>query len=257
MHGSAEPAARPVRSVPEDMSKRLIVALDVPTSARALSTVTRLDGIVSFYKIGYWLMFAEGTDRLITDLIANGNDVFLDFKIYDIPETAKQGVARAKDRGVKFVTVHGDEEIMRAAVAGKGDAEYPKIFTITVLTSMDDDDLREMGYRLTVKQLIELRVRKSLECGCDGIIASAADNPNEIRSLVRNEGLLIATPAIRLPGAPSNDQKRQATPHDAIRDGADYLVVGRPIINAPDPAAAARMIIADMERGAESARRKA
>lgn len=239
-----------VRDIPANMAERLIVALDVSSPDDAKELIKKLDGIVSFYKIGLWLLFAEGTDKLIDDLVKSGKNVFLDYKMFDIGETVRKGVTRAKDRGIKFVTVHGDDEIMRAAVEGKGDCDFLKIFTITVLTSMNDADLREMGYRLTVKELIELRVRKSLECRCDGIIASAADNPNEIRQLVDSQGLLIATPGIRPHGSQADDHKRSATPTQAIRDGADYLVIGRPIIESTDPASMAHKIIEEMKLGA-------
>jgi orotidine-5'-phosphate decarboxylase len=202
-----------------------------------------------FFKIGLWLLFADGTDRLIDRLIKENKNVFLDYKMFDIPETVKEGVARARDRGIKFVTVHGNPEIMSAAVAGKDKDERLKIFAITVLTSMDDDDLQEMGYSITVRELIELRVRKALECRCDGIIASARDRPDEIRRLFNSPGLLIATPGIRRPGKPVHDHKRSTTPTEAIRDGADYLVVGRDITEEADPASAALDIIRQMEEG--------
>jgi orotidine-5'-phosphate decarboxylase len=255
MHGTPNPATVSIRTaaiardIPTNMAERLIVALDVPSPDDAKELIKQLEGIVSFYKIGLWLLFAEGTDKLIDELIKSGKNVFLDYKMFDIGETVRKGISRAKDRGIKFVTVHGDDEIMKAAVEGKGDCNFLKIFTITVLTSMDDADLKEMGYRLTVKELIELRVRKSLECGCDGIISSAADKPNEIRQLVHNQGLLIATPGIRPVGFKSNDHKRPAIPTQAIRDGADYLVIGRPIIESQDPASMARTVIKEMELG--------
>jgi orotidine-5'-phosphate decarboxylase len=160
-----------------------------------------------------------------------------------------RGVERARERGIKFVTVHGDNEIIQAAVEGKGSSDFLKIFTITVLTSMDDSDLFEMGYRLTVKELIELRVRKSLQYGSDGIIASAADNPNEIRKLVQNQKLLIATPGVRPEGTASDDHKRLASPSQAIRDGADYIIMGRPILAHPDPRSQAMQVIKQMESG--------
>jgi orotidine-5'-phosphate decarboxylase len=242
-----------MRDVPENMADRLIVALDVRRPSEARELVHKLDGIVSFFKIGLWLLFAEGTDALIDALIAQRKNVFLDYKMFDIGETVKEGVSRARERGVKFVTVHGDPEIMRAAVEGKAGSDFLKIFTITVLTSMNDSDLREMGYAMTVKELIELRVRKSLESGCDGIIASAADKPSEIRQLFKSEGLLIATPGVRPAGMSLDDHKRPATPYEAIRDGADYIVMGRPIVQHPDPAAQARSVIDEMKRGLAAA----
>lgn len=238
-----------VRDVPEAMADRLIVALDVTTVEDAAALVARLDGIVSFFKIGLWLLFAPGTERFIDGLIAQGKRVFLDAKMYDIGETVRQGVARATERGVSFVTVHGDPEIMRAAVAGKGGPTRTKVFAISVLTSQNDASVAEMGYGVPVSELIRLRVHQAVECGCDGVIASAADDPNAIRAMARAENLLIATPGIREPGGDVHDQKRVATPAQAIARGADYLVVGRPISQAEDPAAAARRIVADMERG--------
>lgn len=231
------------------MADRLIVALDVPTIEAATRLVAELDGIVSFFKIGWWLLFAPGAETFIDGLIAHGKRVFLDAKMYDIGETVRQGVARATERGVSLVTVHGDPDIMRAAVAGKAGSTRTKIFAISVLTSLNDAALRDMGYALPVAELIGLRVRQAVECGCDGIIASAADDPNAIRAVAGAERLLIATPGIREPGGAVHDQKRVATPAQAITRGADYLVVGRPITQADNPAAAARRIVQDMQRG--------
>jgi orotidine-5'-phosphate decarboxylase len=238
-----------MREVPERMADRLIVALDVPTPDEAEAMVDRLDDVVSFYKIGFWLLFKSGTDQLIDRLIKRGKNVFLDYKMFDIPETVNKGVLSARDRGIKFVTVHGDDEIIQAAVSAKGTSDFLKIFTITVLTSLDDAALHAMGYRLTVKELIKLRVKKSTESGADGIIASAADNPDEIRRLVDSDRLLIATPGVRPSGSSTDDHKRHATPADAIKGGADYIILGRPILYAPDPRAQAESVIQDMERG--------
>jgi orotidine-5'-phosphate decarboxylase len=237
------------RDIPAAMADRLIVALDVPTTVGATRLAQRLDGIVSFFKIGLWLLFAPGAERLIDDLIAQGKRIFLDAKMYDIGETVRQGVARAAERGVSLVTVHGDPEIMRAAVAGKVGSARTKVFAISVLTSLADAAVQEMGYALPVAELIGLRVRQAVACGCDGIIASANDDPGAIRRMARAEHLLIATPGIREPGGAVDDHKRHATPAQAIARGADYLVVGRPITKSDDPAAAARRIIAEMERG--------
>ena len=252
MDGSMLPSLVKDRDVPDRIADRLIVALDVETSEQASEMVKRLDGIVSFFKIGMWLFAAEGTEKLIDDLIASNKRVFLDYKMFDIGETVKQGVARARDRGVDFVTVHGDEEIMKAAVEGKDDSSRLKIFSITVLTSLNNERLFEMGYRLTVKDLIELRVRKSLQCGCDGIIASAHDNPDEIRRLVNSPGLLIATPGVRFEGSNVDDHQRIATPKQAMERGADYLVIGRPIIRSDNPSLAAERVIDEMQLGASS-----
>src|ERR1700722_20784169 len=158
---------RMARAVPATTAERLIVALDVPTIDGAVRLVGQLDGIVSFFKIGLWLLFAPGAERLIDGLIGQGKRVFLDAKMYDIGETVRQGVARAAERGVSLVTVHGDPEIMRAAVAGKGASPRTKVFAISVLTSLDDSAAREMGYALPVSELIQLRVRQAVACGCD------------------------------------------------------------------------------------------
>jgi orotidine-5'-phosphate decarboxylase len=239
-----------MRDVPARMADRLIVALDVSSPSQAEALVNKLDGVVSFFKIGLWLLFAEGTDALIDKLVRDGKNIFLDYKMFDIAETVSRGVERARDRGIKFVTVHGYRDIIEAAVRAKGSSDFLKVFTITVLTSMNQSDLEDMGYNgITVKELIELRVRTAITYGSDGIIASAADNPNEIRRIVKNGRLLIATPGVRMEGTSTDDHKRSSTPTEAIRDGADYIIVGRPILAAPDPRVQAQEIIRQMEAG--------
>jgi orotidine-5'-phosphate decarboxylase len=237
-----------LRRVPANIEERLIVALDVPTIAEARLLVQKLDGIVSFFKIGLWLLYASGVDALIDDLLGAGKRVFLDSKMFDIGETVKQGVARAASRNVSILTVHGDRDIMRAAVEGKGQSPL-QIFAITALTSLDDSGLRELGYLVSVEELIAQRVQNAVASGIDGVIASAQDDPNRIRTIAGSQDLLIATPGIRLPGAALDDHKRSGNPAQAIRDGADYLVVGRPIIKDADPAKQAQLIIAEMRRG--------
>jgi orotidine-5'-phosphate decarboxylase len=245
----ALPAATNPRALPAAMDDRLIVALDVPTIAAAREMVARLDGVVSFFKVGLWLAFAEGVDGLLHSLISSGKRVFLDAKMYDIGRTVEEGVARAADRGISILTVHGDARIMEAAVKGKRASDL-KIFAISVLTSLDDAGLKEMGYALTAAELIHLRARHAVRFGCDGMIASAADDPNELRRIAGSDRLLIGTPGIRGADEPSDDHARLATPRAAIERGSDYLVVGRPIIAHADPAARARRIIAEMEAGA-------
>jgi len=236
-----------LRDVPAAMSDRLIVGLDVPTVAEAREMVDRLDGVVSFFKVGLWLLFAPGAEALIDrDLIGRGKRVFLDAKMYDIGETVRQGVRRAAERGVSIVTVHGDDEIMRAAADGRGGSAITKVFAISVLTSLDDAGLKAMGYALDAQTLIRQRAGAAVACGCDGLIASARDIPNALRLAAGSDELLIATPGIRPAGAGVDDHKRSATPAQAIRDGADYLVVARPVIAATDPLAAARAIISEM-----------
>ena len=233
-----------------DISDRLIVALDVPSPTEARTVVEELEGLVSFYKIGFWLLFKPGTDALIDWLVASGHRVFIDYKLYDIGETVRMAVHALAQRGVSLVTVHGDPAIMRAAIDGRGDSAL-KIFAISVLTSLDDAAVAEMGYAHGVKDLIALRVKQAVACGLDGIIASPHDNPAELRALGGNPKLLIGTPGIRPRGTTTDDHARHATPGEAIARGADYLVVGRPILNAPSGRRAmASAIIADMQAGA-------
>ena len=227
---------------------RLIVALDVPDLDSARALVARLGPSVSFYKVGMWLFFQRGVDGLIDDLIASGKRVFLDYKMYDIGETVRRGVQAAAVRGISIVTVHGDPDMLRAAVEGRGDSAL-QVFAISVLTSQDDAALHAMGYDRPLQEIIDLRVRHAAEAGCDGVIASAADDPAAIRRRSGRPDLLVGTPGIRLAGADHHDQKRAATPDAAIARGADYLVVGRPITAATDPAGAASQIIALMEQG--------
>lgn len=234
------------RNLPTNMADRLIVALDVPTVAQARALVARLDGVVSFYKIGMWLLYAPGTEAFIDSLIAAGKRVFLDAKMHDIGETVRAGAHAAAERGISFMTIHAERQVIQAAMQGKGDFAL-KILAVTVLTSLSDDDLAAAGYTLSVPQLVAKRVADVAELGGDGIIASGQDDPNAIRAQAGAPNLLVVTPGIRPPGADPGDQKRIATPAAAIARGADYLVVGRPILAAPDPAAAARAIIADME----------
>src|ERR1700751_1464797 len=150
------------REVPERIEDRLIVALDVPSIGEARDLVGELQGMVSFFKVGLWLQFTAGFDGLVDELIKRGKKIFLDAKMFDIGETVRQGVARAAERGVTFVTVHGDGEIMKAAVEGKG-GSCLKIFAITVLTSVDQDGLCDLGYLCGVEELIRLRVERAIE----------------------------------------------------------------------------------------------
>ena len=245
------PSQATFRALPARMADRLIVALDVPGVDRARDLLARLDGAASFFKLGYWLAFAEGVDRLIADLTRDGRRLFLDAKFHDIGQTVQEGVARAADRGVSFVTVHAEPQVIAAAVRGARGTDT-QILAVTVLTSLTDAHLAEMGYALSVPELVARRARQAAELGAHGIVASAQDNPAHLREQAGAPGLLVVTPGIRSAGDAANDQQRHATPAAAIRRGADYLVVGRPIIAAADPAARARAIIAEMEQGAQS-----
>lgn len=220
---------------------RLIVALDVPDVAQARALVARLGEAVSFYKVGMWLLFEPDVQAFIGELVADGKQVFLDYKMYDIPETVRRGVASVARRGVRMVTVHGDPEIVAAAAEGARGTGL-MVFAITVLTSQDDASLRAMGYDRPVAELVALRARTAAEAGAAGVIASASDELGGLKAL----GLKVATPGIRLAGGDAQDQRRVATPDAAIARGADYLVVGRPITQAADPAAAARQVLALM-----------
>ncbi len=229
---------------PVDAASRLIVALDVPAIAEADRMIAQLGDTVSFYKIGPWLLHARGVDGLMERLAGAGKRIFLDCKMYDIGETVREGVRRAAERGVGMVTVHGDGAILRAALEGRAGSDL-KILAVSVLTSLDDAGLREMGIARPVDEIVEMRVRRAVALGCDGVIAAPRDAPR-IRRLARPGEMLLVTPGVRPSGAPSDDHKRGGTPSAAIAGGSDYLVVGRPVIRAPDPAAAARALVAEM-----------
>ncbi len=223
---------------------RLICALDMETEGEAWKLVDELDGLVSFFKVGIILNAAAGRDFMLK-LLARGKRIFLDLKYFDIPQTVQRAVALAAGQGFSLLTVHGDRRIIEAAVAGRGDSPL-KILAVTVLTSMDSEDLHGMGVGATVEEMVESRARAAMELGCDGVVCSA----REI-ALVRGvagKHLLIVTPGIRPAGAEAQEQKRVLTPAEALRQGSDYLVVGRPIYREPDPAAAARDILEEMQR---------
>jgi orotidine-5'-phosphate decarboxylase len=220
----------------------LIVALDFDSSAEADALVGALGNAAGFYKVGMELFAAAGPDY-VRSLTARGKRVFLDLKYYDIGETVKRGVKVAAKTGATFLTVHAVGQIMRAAVEGRGDANL-KLLAVTVLTSLDDSDLHEMGHNCTVSELVARRVAQARETGIDGIVAS----PLEARAIRRIAGpdAILVTPGVRSRGAAQGDQKRIATPAEAIRDGADYLVIGRQVTRAPDPAAALSAIREEM-----------
>ena len=234
------------RALPSRMEDRLIVALDLPSVAQARAVVAKLDGIVTFYKIGLWLIFAPGFEAFLDELLKTGRNVFLDAKMFDIGETVRRGIERVAERGVSFVTIHGDGDIIRAAVEGRGGAAL-KLLVVPALTSLNERGLRELGHSGSVADLIADRARFALDCGVDGIIASPQDDPNAIRRRLDAERLLVVTPGVRLAGAALDDHKRSGTPAQAIADGADYLVVGRPIVHSDEPAAMAARIVDDMK----------
>lgn len=227
-----------------DARDRLIVALDLPDVAAAGRMVSTLGRQVNFFKVGLSLQLAAGVEGLIQSLLDEGRKLFLDYKYYDIPETLTKAVCQAANRGVTFLTIHGSSSLIRAAVKGRGESGM-KLFTVTVLTSWDQSDLLEMGYsRHSVEQLVLFRAKMALDAGCDGVIASGRE-AQSIKAL--SDKLLVITPGIRPDGSSEDDQKRRTTPTDAIRAGADYLVIGRPITGAPDPLAATERILGEMQ----------
>ena len=217
--------------------ERLIAALDVPTAAEARAMVERLGNSVSFYKIGLELSTSGAYYELLDWLVKRGHRVFCDLKLHDIPETVRRAVANLRGRGVTFLTVHADRGVMSAAVKEKGDT---KILAVTVLTSTGPDDLAAMGYCGKLDDLVLARARAAAELGCDGVIVSGQEAP----AIKRNFGakLLAVTPGIRPAGGDMADQKRVVDVAQAFKNGADYIVVGRPIRDAKDPAAAAESI---------------
>lgn len=222
--------------------EKLIVALDHRDVNEAFGLVQSLGDQVSFYKVGLGLQLGGG-EALAKSLIAQGKRVFLDYKYLDIEETIRTAVRRAAEFGVDFLTVHGVGGTLRAAVEGRGSSRL-KLLCVTVLTSMDAADVQEMGFPCNVEELVLARAKKALDAGIDGVIASAREAA-EIRRATGGK-LLVVTPGIRPQDSSTDDQKRVTTPGAAIRDGADYLVIGRPITKAPDPKQAARDIVAEM-----------
>jgi len=225
-------------------AERLIVALDVPEAGQARALAEKLGDAVRFYKVGLELASTEGYFELIAWLTARGNKVFADLKLHDIPETVRRAVANLRGRGATFLTVHGHRSVMEAAAREKG---AMKILAVTVLTSFDQHDLDEMGATKSVEQLVLSRAKGAVESGCDGVIASGL----EAAKLKAEFGkrLLVVTPGIRPAEArPADDQKRTVDVAQAFANGADYIVVGRPIRDAADPRAAAQAIQATIAR---------
>ena len=225
------------------MKDRLIVALDLPSTAEAEAMTAQCGEVVSFYKIGLQLLPVGGME-LSERLRRQGKKAFLDFKLHDIPTTVEKATRSIASRGGDLLTVHAEPPVMRAAVAGRGDDPDLKLLGVTVLTSYDDAMLTEMGYRMGARDLVMRRVEQALEAGMDGIVASPLEAA-EIREKF-GDGFLIVTPGIRPSWSSQDDQARAATPADALRNGATHLVVGRPVNAASDPADAARKILEEM-----------
>jgi orotidine-5'-phosphate decarboxylase len=221
---------------------RLIVALDLPGTAPAEAMVARLGDSVTFYKIGYQLAYAGGLS-LVRQLTENGKKVFVDLKLHDIGNTVARGVESLSALGATFLTVHAYPQTMKAAVEARAGSDL-KILAVTVLTSYDDADLQAAGYRLSVSDLVEARAQQAQALGVDGLVCS----PEEAAALrqIVGRSMSLVTPGIRPAGTASGDQKRIMTPARAIAAGADYLVVGRPVVEAADPKAAAEAIQAEI-----------
>ncbi len=225
-----------------DVRDRMIVALDVPGVREAEAMVARLGDAVSFYKIGYQLAFAGGIP-MAQDLIRAGKKVFLDLKLHDIGNTVAKGVESVAQMGATFLTVHAYPQTMHAAVDARAGSPL-RILAVTVLTSYDDADLAAAGYDFTVSELVAERAAQARDIGVDGLVCSAQE-AERLRPVVGTTMVLV-TPGIRPADAEAGDQKRIMTPAAAIAAGADHLVVGRPVVAAPDPKAAAEAIVAEI-----------
>lgn len=217
-------------------NERLIVALDVPTVAAAKAMVDTLGDAVIFYKIGLELFMGGEYFELLDWLKGQGKKIFVDLKFFDVPATVGRAVAQLNGRGVSFATVHGNDSIMRSAAANKGDVQ---ILAVTVLTSLDRGDLDDLGFDCDVEALVLSRAKRAIELGCDGVVASGHEAP-AMRSKL-GHSFMVVTPGIR-PVDNDDDQKRVVTPAQAFANGADYIVVGRPIRDAQDPRSAAQAI---------------
>jgi orotidine-5'-phosphate decarboxylase len=222
--------------------ERLIVALDMPDVGQARALVAKIGDAATFYKVGMELAYGGGLP-LVSELAAAGKRVFLDLKLHDIPNTVERATAQAAKLGATFLTVHAYPQTMRAAVAGaKGSGM--RILAVTVLTSYDDADLFDACGRFGVVETVRRRAEQALALGVDGLVASAAEAAMVRETAGRD--MLLVTPGIRPAGAAAGDQKRVATPAEAVRSGADYLVVGRPVAQAADPRAAAEAVVKEI-----------
>jgi orotidine-5'-phosphate decarboxylase len=223
---------------PIPSEERLIFALDVPDAEAARALVERLGDSVRFYKVGLELFMAGGYFELIAWLRARGAQVFADLKFFDVPETVSRAVQRLAAHDVQFATIHGNDAIMQAAARAKGNV---KVLAVTVLTSLDAGDLSDLGFQCDVGELVLSRARRALALGCDGVVSSGLEAARLRAEL--GPRLLVVTPGIRpVENRPVDDQKRVMTVEQAFRNGADYIVVGRPIRDAADPRAAALAI---------------
>jgi orotidine-5'-phosphate decarboxylase len=225
-----------------DPRDRLIVALDLPDVAAAEAMIERLGDSVSFYKIGYQLGYAGGLP-LVRKLADAGKKVFADLKMHDIGNTVARGVESVAKLGATFLTVHAYPQTMQAAANASKGSDL-RILAVTVLTSYDDEDLKAAGYQLGLRDLVTTRAQQAQALGIDGLVCSP-EEAGHLRQLIKPEMVLV-TPGVRPAGAELGDQKRVMTPAKAIAAGSDYLVVGRPILAAEDPRAAAEAIVAEI-----------
>jgi len=232
--------------MPFDPGNRLIAAIDAPGRGEADDLVARLEGVPSWVKLGLELFCAEGP-KLVADYVAAGHRVMLDLKLHDIPETVARATGRIAALGAGLLTVHagGGRAMLEAAVRAAGDA---RVLAVTVLTSLDDADLAQIGALGPVRDLVVVRAALAIAAGCAGVVAS----PHEIAAIraIAPPGFLIVTPGVRPTGADAGDQKRVMTPSAARAAGADLVVIGRPLRDAADPAAAARAVIAELAAAA-------
>lgn len=217
-------------------AKRLIIALDVPTGAQARGLVEDLGDTVSFYKVGLELFTGDDGFAMVDWLIRRDKEVFVDLKFFDVPATVARAVSQLRGRQVSFATVHGNDAMMRAAAEAAGEVG---ILAVTVLTSLDAADMRDLGFDCDIPALVRSRAQRAVALGCAGVVASGQEAAM-LRKTLGGDGLIV-TPGIR-PVRQDDDQKRTVTPTQALRDGADYLVVGRPVRDADNPREAARVI---------------
>jgi len=227
---------------------RLIIGLDLPSVEAAQTLVDQLGDSVVFYKVGLTLLTRPGGVAFAHRLRDQGNRVFQDWKLHDIGAQVEGAARSVAEGGCDLLTVHAEPQVMRAAVKGRG-GHATKILAVTVMTSLSDDDLKEIGYSARAADLVETRVRQALECGVDGVVSSPleAARVREIALEAGRPDFLIVTPGVRPSGEDLGDQQRVATPAEALRSGATHLVVARPVIAADDPVMAAARIAGEMD----------
>jgi orotidine-5'-phosphate decarboxylase len=227
------------------LNERIIFALDVAHPNEAKDWVKKLDGDMKFFKVGLELFLAGGWD-IVDYIIDRGNKVMLDLKFFDIPETVHLAVQQLKNKGVTLTTIHGNDAIIKAALTDKGDL---KVLAVTVLTSFDESDMRQMGLTGSVADLVLIRAKKALDLGCDGVVSSALE-AQAIRNQSSND-FLIVTPGIRPASSVvgEDDQRRIATARQAIINGANHVVIGRPIRTAADPIGTIKQLYEEIEQG--------